>query len=114
MLRALLLLANMTGVPRLVFRLMLDPRVPLRLKLVLPAAAVYLISPFGHALGRIDDGLVILLSLIIFLLLAPRDVVVEHLRGPGAGQSEGRTRRPDGKVIEGSYRVVDDRDEPRP
>jgi uncharacterized membrane protein YkvA (DUF1232 family) len=103
----------MTGVPRLVFRLMLDPRVPLRLKLVLPAAAVYVISPFGYAFGRIDDVLVIVVSLIIFLLLVPRDVVAEHLRGQGAGGSDGRARRPDGKVIEGSYRVVDD-DEPRP
>ena len=114
MLRALLLIANMTGVPRLVFRLMLDPRVPLRVKLVLPVAAVYLISPFGYALGRIDDALVILLALAIFIVLVPRDVVAEHLRGPGTGRSEGRNRRPDGKVIEGSYRVVDDADEPRP
>ena len=43
MLRGLFYLLSMTGIPRLIFRLMLDRRVPLRLKLLLPAAIAYII-----------------------------------------------------------------------
>ena len=108
------MLLNMTGVPRLVFRLMLDARVPLGLKLILPAAVVYLVSPLDivpdilPALGRIDDVLVILIALVMFLGMAPRDVVAEHFRGAPAND---RTRDGDGKVVEGQYRRVDDDDE---
>ena len=112
--RALLLLLNMTGVPRLTYRLMLDGRVPLRLKLILPASLVYLISRIDFIpdvvpiIGRIDDVVVILVSLAVFLAMAPRDVVLEHL---GRGKAQGRTsepKSPEGKVIDGSYRIVDD------
>ena len=116
LIRGVLLLLNMTGVPRLLFRLMLDRRVPARLKLMLPAALAYLISPIDvipdilPALGRLDDLLVILLSVALFLLLAPKDVVLEHIRSGRAGAMEDRDRerRPDGKVIEGTYRFKDD------
>ena len=119
MLRGLLLLLNMTGVPRLVFRLMMDRRVPMRLKLLLPAALVYLVLPMDivpdilPALGRIDDILVILLSLLLFLGMAPRDVVWEHLRRGRASPSkdEGDTKA-NQRVIDGKYRVIDD-EEPR-
>ena len=117
MVRALLLLLNMTGVPRLTYRLMLDGRVPLRLKLILPAALVYLIYPtlpidlipdVVPVIGRIDDVIVILVSLAVFLAMSPRDVVLEHL---GRRGDQGRTsepKRPKGKVIDGSYRIVED------
>ena len=114
MLRALMMLLNMTGVPRLVLRLMMDRRVPLRLKLLMPAALVYLVSPIDLVsdivppLTYIDDVLVILLALAIFLAMAPRDVVLEHMRRPGGGSAEGSARRPRPKVIEGSYRIEDD------
>lgn len=112
MLRGLLLLLNMTGVPRLVMRLMVDRRVPLRLKLILPAALVYLISPLDlvpSILPGIDDVLVIIISLVMFLGMAPRDVVLEHLRNgrqPPDRPSDGP--KSDGTVIEGKYRYVDD------
>ena len=114
MLRAVLLLLNMTGVPRLVMRLMLDGRVPFGLKLILPAALLYVISPLDLAPGilpGIDDLLVALISLGAFLAMAPRDVVVEHLRNrnPEAPSPE---RKLDETVIEGSYRLVDE-DEPK-
>jgi uncharacterized membrane protein YkvA (DUF1232 family) len=112
----------MTGIPRLVVRLMLDRRVPLRHKLILPAAAIYLISPFDlipdivPALGRLDDVLVVLVSLAMFLLMAPRDVVLEHIRnrgGPGEGGGDAE-ERPKSKVIEGKYRIEDDDEGPPP
>lgn len=115
MLRGVLYLLNITGVPRLVFRLMMDRRVPLRVKLILPAALVYLISPFDLVydmvpiLGRIDDVLVIVLSLAFFLGTAPREIVMEHLRGPRSGDTpSGPADKKRGSVIEGEYEVLDD------
>lgn len=118
MLRGFLMLLNMTGAPRLVVRLLMDRRVPLRLKLVLPLAIVYILSPINMItnlfglVGRIDDVLVLVLALAIFLGAAPREVVQEHLRagrtasGSG-GRDDGRSR--DGRdAIDTSYRVVDD------
>ena len=114
--RGLLTLFNMTGVPRLLFRLMLDRRVPVAVKLILPAAVAYLILPFDivpdilPALGRIDDVLVIVIAVALFLVLAPRDVVGEHIRSGRRGQRETaeEERRRKGKVIEGEYRLKDD------
>ena len=114
-------LLSFTKIPRLVFGLMMDRRVPMRLKLLLPAAVAYIILPIDllpdliPALGRIDDLLVALLAVGIFLALAPRDVVSEHLRGsasPG-GSARDNGRGPKEKVIEGKYRIPDDdSDEP--
>ena len=116
--RGLLLLFQMTGIPRLVVRLMLDRRVPLGVKLLPPAAIVYLISRIDivpdivPVLGRIDDVLVLIVSLVLFLALAPKDVVLEHLRRGGNDPgTKGRDSRPRPNVIDGSYRIADD-DEP--
>jgi len=114
MIRGVLLLLNMTGVPRLTYRLMLDGRVPLRLKLILPAALVYLISRIDFipdivpVIGRIDDVVVILVSLAVFLAMAPRDVVLEHLQGGRDRGSDSKSEKPDRNVIDGSYRIVDE------
>jgi uncharacterized membrane protein YkvA (DUF1232 family) len=113
----------MTGIPRLVFRLMMDGRVPLMLKLILPATLVYVISPFDivpdflPALGRIDDLLAVILGLVLFVALAPRDVVSEHIRsgrrGDDEDQSGDKDRRSQDQVIDGSYRFLDDDKKPR-
>ena len=115
LIRVVLLLFNMTGVPRLLFRLMLDRRVPARLKLLLPAALVYLISPIDvvhdmvPALGRIDDLLAVVLSVGLFLALAPRKVVSEHIRGgPQEGGDDSDDDSSGSSVIDGSFRYLDD------
>ena len=123
MLRMLYQLLSMTGIPRLLFRLMMDRRVPLPTKLIPVAGLAYLISPIDllpdmvPALGRIDDLLVIVLSIALFLVAAPRAVVAELIRGnrsgPDDGQSTGGDSRDRGKVIDGSYRYLDDDKEPR-
>ena len=117
MLRGLLLLGNMTGVPRLVTRLMLDRRVPFRLKLILPAALLYLLSPIDiihdmlPALGRIDDALVVVISVVSFLVMVPKEVVAIHsARARSRSSDKRRVQRSDKNVIDGSYRVIDDRD----
>ena len=121
LLRVLLLLARFTGLPRLVWRLLLDPRVPLKLKLLLPVAIAYLILPFDivpdavPVLGRIDDLVVLVGSLFMFFRMIPRDVIADHLTG-GGRRNPSRDDGPqsDDPVIEGSYRIVDDEDEAEP
>ena len=116
-------LLSFTRVPRLVIGLMMDRRVPIGLKLVLPAAVAYVVSPwdlvpdFFPALGRIDDLVVAFLAVAIFLALAPREVVAEHLRGTGPGPTGGRSVDEEGgpkpEVIEGSYHFTDENDDTR-
>lgn len=109
---SLIMLLVRSGIMRLVFKLMMDGRVPLRLKAILPATLVYLIMPFDFipdivpVLGWLDDILAIVISLTLFLALAPKDVVLEHVRG-GRGGGGAEPKR-EGKVVDGDYRVIDD------
>ena len=112
MLRGLWVLLSMTGIPRLIMRLMLDGRVPFRLKLLLPAAILYVIVPFDIVPdffllpGRIDDLIVLVGAGLVFLLSAPRDVLMEHSgQQPPAQDSR---KRNDGEVIDGEYRRLDE------
>ena len=113
MLRGLFYLLSMTGIPRIIFRLMMDRRVPFRLKLLLPAAIAYIILPFDlvpdfipWGLGRFDDLLVLVVAGLMFMLLSPREVLMEV---SGSPQQDG-TRHDAGKgnVIDGEYRRLDD------
>ena len=113
--RALLIILNMTGVPRLVVRLMLDRRVPMQLKMILPVALVYLISPLDlirdmvPVLGRIDDVLVIAVAVVLFLGMAPKHLVSEHTGGRRVDCGQGP--QAGGKIIDGTYRFIDDPDD---
>ena len=98
---------------RLLWRLTLDRRVPFMLKMLLPAALAYIILPFDvvhdflpFGIGRIDDLLVSILAPVLFIALAPREVVAEHLSGAGSQQANSRSN--DRPVIDGKYRIVDD------
>ena len=112
MLRALFLLIRFRGVARLLWRLTLDRRVPLPLKMLLPAALAYIVLPYDVVpdflplLGRIDDLLVLLLAVVLFVALAPREVVAEHLSGSRSQRAA--PRRNNGRVIDGKYRIADD------
>ena len=108
-LRGLLLILSATGLPRIIFRLMLDKRVPFRAKLILPASLLYLISPLDFIpdiiplAGWIDDIVAVLLSLVLFLSLTPSHVISEHL-----SRKSPQARKPNKDVIDGSYRHIDD------
>ena len=98
-------------------RLILDSRVPLWLKLLFPAAFIYVLFPLDivsdiiPVFGWIDDASIVGLFVVIFLALAPKDVVAEHLRPQEDTTRHGdRSGGPGGKVIDGSYRIVDDED----
>ena len=115
----ILRLLMFTRIPGLVFRLMLDRRVPLRLKLIIPAAVLYLVSPIDllpdllfPILGHTDDLVVVILALASFLLMTPRNVLNEYLTGrPADLSADARDSR--GNVIEGEYRHVEDGEEPK-
>ena len=105
---ALILLFSRTGALRLVYRLLRDRRVPFKLKLIVLAAILYIVSPIDFmpdiipVTGWIDDILMALVSMIFFLGMSPKEAVTEHLRNMA------RERKPGGKVVDGSYRVVND------
>jgi uncharacterized membrane protein YkvA (DUF1232 family) len=100
---------------RLTWRLLNDPRVPVRLKALVPAAMLYILSPidflpdFVLGLGQLDDLGIILAALALFVRLVPKSVVAEHQaamdgRAPDAGWASGRRD----SVIDAEY-TVDDR-----
>ncbi len=115
MLRGLWVLLSMTGIPRLIMRLMLDGRVPFRLKLLLPAAIAYVLSPidlvpdiFLPLIGRIDDLIVLVGAGLMFLLMAPREVLTEHATGQPQPTTERRGPKDGSKVVDGEYRRLDE------
>ncbi|HEU4759303.1 MAG TPA: DUF1232 domain-containing protein [Dehalococcoidia bacterium] len=71
--------------PALFWRLLRDGRVPLPAKLVLPGVALYLAMPldpipdFIPVIGYLDDLLVLMLGLWLFLRLCPAEVFQEHV-----------------------------------
>ena len=93
----------------LAWKLVLDSRVPLLLRLLLPASLIYLATPPARLPYVGPVGFVLVLALAVYLLvnLAPRHVVEGHApwmtpRGSGEG-----SQRDTSRVVEGSYRVVD-------
>lgn len=116
MVRGIFTLLSMTGIPRLIMRLMMDRRVPFWQKLFLPAAVAYIILPWDIVpdfllfLGRIDDVIALVAAGLALLLLAPRDVLME-LAGSPANRGGGGADNPASngkKTIEGEYRVLDE------
>jgi len=77
---------------RVFSRLVSDPRVSLRSKLVPLGVLGYLILPVDLlpdvflVLGQIDDLVVILLGLKLFIRLCPPEVVQEHVKAVAAGR----------------------------
>jgi uncharacterized membrane protein YkvA (DUF1232 family) len=97
---------------------MMDRRVPLWTKFIIPAGIVYLILPFDvlpdmvPALGRIDDLIAIIFSVGLFLALAPGKVVSEHIRGERPGDDDdSNDDSPKSNVVDGSFRYLEDDDE---
>jgi len=93
---------------QLVWRLMLDPRVPFLPKLIVPLVALYVLSPLDLipdvllVVGQLDDIALLFFGTKLFLNSCPPDVVLEHRRA-----LEGGTVSSD-EYVDGSYRVVDE------
>ena len=116
LLRPIIYLMQLTGIPKLVFSLLMDKRVPLPVKAILPATLAYLIIPadllpdFVTPIGRIDDVLVLVVGTLAFLTLAPKSVVSEYTGRGRVDDDSGNN----GEVVEGKYRYVEDQDKPTP
>jgi uncharacterized membrane protein YkvA (DUF1232 family) len=113
---------------QLALRLFTDGRVPLMLKVLVPAAALaYIVMPidllpdFIPVLGQLDEVAIILLLMRLFVSMSPQEVVAEH-RQHMAGTAEGAAAgaAPHGQragaapknnrddVIDADFRVVSD------
>ena len=104
MLRGIFLLLRNPGLLRFIPRLLFDRRVPLGAKLLLVVAVGYLLSPidlvpdFLPIRGRLDDILVVLLSLTSLLGTAPKEALSKR-------QGEDKEGPESGPVVEGTFRV---------
>jgi uncharacterized membrane protein YkvA (DUF1232 family) len=99
---------------RLAWNLLLDSRVPLLTKLIIPGLMIlYILSPIDLipdvfvGLGQLDDLAVLVLGVKLFIELSPHEVVQEHLRRlKGAGSKRPAGASPEGEVVDGEYRVI--------
>ncbi len=105
------LLRNLLQEVRLAWALLRDPRVPTWPKVLIPTLwLAYLIFPVDilpdivPVLGEVDDLMLFLILVRLFIAMSPQDVVQDieaRLRG-----RKGASPKP--SVIEGSYRVLDE------
>ena len=106
-------LGNLVNQGRLVWRLFQDHRVSGWVKLIPIAGLVYLLSPIDllpdlliPGLGELDDLTIILVSLKMFVDLAPPEIVREHLNN--LRRRAANRQSPSEPYIDVPYRVVDD------
>jgi len=98
---------------RLAWRLLRDARVPGWAKMVPIAGILYLLSPIDllpeallPLLGEVDDVVVLLLAVKLFIDLSPPGVVREHLHDLFNAPKEARSGKE--SYIEVPYRIHDD------
>jgi uncharacterized membrane protein YkvA (DUF1232 family) len=84
-----------------------DRRVFPLLKILPLAAFVYVLSPidllrdYVLGIGQVDDVIVTLVLLTVFVAVSPRKVVHEHIHGRYGGDDD------DPDAIDGKYRYID-------
>ncbi len=99
---------------RLIWRLMRDRRVPLMAKFIPVLALAYVVTPidlipdFLPIRGQMDDIVVVVILLGMFVVLSPWSVVMEHATGRTSVNKGGDTREFDGETIEAEYRLEED------
>jgi len=107
---SILRLLPYTKIPSLTIRLMLDRRVSLRSKLIIPIAIILFISPIDlipdiiFPFGRIDDIIYLVLAPIFFICTCPIEVVKEYIGG-GKGKEEKDS------AVEAEYRHIENTSE---
>ena len=105
----------------LAWRLAKDPRVPGRIKLILPAPLLYFFTPINLAfewipfIGQVDDLGVVMLALGAFLKACPQHLVAEHaarleneMKGEQGFERAGRFGRV-GRYVRPSFKQWSDR-----
>lgn len=102
----------------LVWKLTFDSRVPLLLRLLIPASLVYFVVPFGlipdllpFGIGLIEDVILLLLAVWALVSFAPQHVIEEHAPWKArTGSAQSPSEKDPAKVVEGSFHVVDEED----
>ena len=97
---------------RLIWKLTWDKRVPILLRMLVPLAIAYAISPLDlirdrfPVIGRFDDLIVLGFAVLFLVKFSPQHVVDELSGKPTAA------RRPEdkdpSKVVDGSARLIDE------
>jgi uncharacterized membrane protein YkvA (DUF1232 family) len=106
---------------KLVWRLLLDRRVPLFTKIIPLLALAYLVSPFDligdriPILGQFDDLIVVGVLLSLFVAASPAAVVADQtigrkLRDLQKQQGESQSGE-DGKTVDAEIRYIDEDDD---
>ena len=107
MLRLLLNYSLIFHSARIAWKLIRDRRVPLALKALPLVALLYLLLPFDLVrdilplIGLLDDLVVVTSLILAFIILSPKQVVVEHLTGDRAApatQEQQEIPTIDGKI----------------
>ena len=113
------ILADIVRQARLAWRLMLDPRVPLWAKTLVPASLVYLMSPVDFVpdvipgLGQLDDLAIVVIGVKLFIELCPPEIVREHMQEL-LGEANWRVEPnpsappPPPKIVDAPYEVKND------
>ena len=97
---------------RLIWRLTFDKRVSIFLRMLVPLAIVYVISPYDllkdwiPVFGRFDDVLILGLATLVLTKLTPRHIV-DELSGASLNRNRPEDKDPS-NVVDGSSRIVDD------
>ena len=104
------LIPRITRVAYLVWKLSLDSRVPLLLRLLVPATLVYFATPFSRFPYVGLAGYIPVLSLAIFFLLnlAPPRVVESHAPWRARQRTTHSSEKDPSRIVEGSSRLVDE------
>ena len=115
------ILAEIIKSIKLIWRLLNDRRVPSWLKMIVPGTLLYLLFPIDiipdivPGLGQLDDIVVILLGLKLFVKMCPEEIVRQHLDELASVASSWRVVEEDetpeaepSRYIEAPYQVVDE------
>lgn len=119
------ILAELIQNAQIAYNLLLDSRVSLISKLMIPGLAlIYFLSPIDllpdviPVLGQLDDIAVILLITRLFIELAPTEIVAQYRASmggggqagprPGAGSRSQQSKSSEGDFVDADFRVVND------
>jgi uncharacterized membrane protein YkvA (DUF1232 family) len=86
---------------KLFWRLLLDSRVSILLKLIPFGALVYGISPLDWVIPVVDDLVILFLGIYLFVELCPEDIVNAHRQAiEGVLEGKARDAQDDEKIVE--------------
>ena len=98
----------------LAWKLFLDEQVPTWTKAVPLLSLVYLIWPIDLisdpilGLGQLDDLVILLLGLKLFISLCPEEIVQKYRQGQATSSPPAKE-----EIVETSYRVLDEQEHPQ-